>query len=158
MITKIYLFFIAAIIGVELSLGILVAPVIFFPSDLIGEGVLSHFQSGQMMTSIFVKFGKILMILSIFSLIFEMVNFNNNKAQSFNLRFSTLMIALINLILALLFVLFFTDYIVEAQKLGAEATKTAEFLQIHNASEWSMKVIVVLQMILFFLKCPKKDA
>ncbi|EHT1194916.1 DUF4149 domain-containing protein, partial [Campylobacter jejuni] len=40
------LFLLASIIGVELILGIVVAPTIFFPQNLIGEGVLSHFQRG----------------------------------------------------------------------------------------------------------------
>ncbi|EAH7779714.1 DUF4149 domain-containing protein, partial [Campylobacter coli] len=49
------LFLLAAMIGIELILGIVVAPVIFYPANLIGEGVLSHFQSGLMMTQIFIK-------------------------------------------------------------------------------------------------------
>ncbi|HEF3520623.1 TPA: DUF4149 domain-containing protein, partial [Campylobacter jejuni] len=51
------LFLLGSIIGVELILGIVVAPVIFYPANLIGEGVLSHFQSGLMMTRIFIKMG-----------------------------------------------------------------------------------------------------
>lgn len=58
------LFLLASIIGVELILGIVVAPTIF-PQNLIGEGVLSHFQSGLMMTQIFIKMGYLLIFVSV---------------------------------------------------------------------------------------------
>ena len=155
-ILEIYLFLLAALIGIELALGAFVAPTIFFPQSFLGDGVLSHFQSGQLMTQIFLKYNKILMIITAISFIFEMVNFNNNKAQNFNYRFSTLMLAVLNLILMVLFVLVFTDYIVEAQKNGAAATQTAEFAKIHKGSEWTMKLMIIAQTILFFMKFPRK--
>ena len=68
------------------------------------------------------------------------------------MRLSTLMLTLVNIILALLFVLYFTDYVINAQKIGAEATITPEFAQIHAASEWCMKLIIVFQTVLFFAK------
>lgn len=151
-IFSIYIFIIAALIGIELSLGALVAPVVFFPQQIIGEGVLSHFQSGQLMSEIFARYGGILIAVSVICLVFEMINFNNNKSQSFRLRLSTLMLTLVNIILALLFVLYFTDYVINAQKIGAEATTTQEFAQIHAVSEWCMKLIVVFQAVLFFAK------
>ena len=38
---SIYFLLLAAVIDTELTLGILVAPVIFFPQSIIGEGVMS---------------------------------------------------------------------------------------------------------------------
>lgn len=162
MIKAIYLFLIASLVGVEISIGAFVAPTIFFPDNLIGSGVLTHFQSGQLMSAIFVKYNKFLIAICVISLIFEMVKFNNNKKLSFYNRFSTLMIALLNLILGLLFVLFFTDYILSAQNNGAAATVTTQFLQIHKASEWCMKIMMIAQVFLFFInfsreKEPKKQ-
>ena len=154
-IFSIYLFALCCLIGIEIALGALVAPTIFFPQKLIGDGVLTQFQSGQIMTTIFLKYNSIAMGIAIFSFIFEMVNLNNNKNQTFNIKFSMLMLSLINLILTILFVLVFSDYIVEAQKMGENATKTQEFLQIHNASEWCMKLIIVAQTVLFFIKFTK---
>lgn len=156
-ILAIYLFLLASLIGVELSLGAFVAPTIFYPASIFGEGVLSHFQSGQLMSAIFVKYNGLLMGFSIVSLVFEMVNFNNNKTQNFNIRFSTLMLSLLNLVLALMFVLYFTDYILEAQKMGEEITQNESFYKIHKASEWCMKILMTLQTILFFMKFPKKS-
>ena len=137
-------------IGTELTLGILVAPVIFSPQNIIGEGVLTHFMSGQMMTKIFLKFNYVLLFVSAFVAVSEL--FDLRKKLAFSLKFSTFMLSFLNLALALSFVFIFTPFIVQAQSLGAEATQTAEFAKMHSASEYVMKVMLVLQLILFFLK------
>ncbi len=137
-------------IGTELTLGILVAPVIFFPQNIIGEGVLTHFMSGQMMTKIFLKFNYVLLFVSAFVAVSEL--FDLRKKLVFSLKFSTFMLSFLNLALALSFVFIFTPFIVQAQGLGAEATQTAEFAKMHSASEYVMKVMLVLQLILFFVK------
>lgn len=137
-------------IGTELTLGILVAPVIFFPQNIIGEGVLTHFMSGQMMTKIFLKFNYALLFVSAFVAVSEL--FDLRKKLAFSLKFSTFMLSFLNLALALSFVFIFTPFIVQAQSLGAEATQTAEFAKMHSASEYVMKVMLVLQLILFFVK------
>ena len=137
-------------IGTELTLGILVAPVIFFPQNIIGEGVLTHFMSGQMMTKIFLKFNYVLLFVSAFVAVSEL--FDLRKKLVFSLKFSTFMLSFLNLALALSFVFIFTPFIVQAQSLGAEATQTAEFAKMHSASEYVMKVMLVLQLILFFVK------
>ncbi len=150
-ILNIELFLIAVLIGIELSLGILVAPEIFYP--VVGKDVLSHFQSGQIMTQIFVKFGYILLFISIFMLICESLNLRSK--ENFNKKFSTFMLSFINFCLAIIFVFYFTRYVLDAQNLGAQATQTTEFLKIHNASEWDMKTMLFLQLFLFFIKFPK---
>ena len=137
-------------IGTELTLGILVAPVIFIPQSIIGEGVLTHFMSGQMMTKIFLKFNYALLFVSAFVAVSEL--FDLRKKLAFSLKFSTFMLSFLNLALALSFVFIFTPFIVQAQGLGAEATQTAEFAKMHSASEYVMKVMLVLQLILFFVK------
>ncbi|OUT16965.1 hypothetical protein B9N60_07265 [Campylobacter concisus] len=147
---SIYFLLLAAVIGTELTLGILVAPVIFSPQNIIGEGVLTHFMSGQMMTKIFLKFNYVLLFVSAFVAVSEL--FDLRKKLAFSLKFSTFMLSFLNLALALSFVFIFTPFIVQAQSLGADATQTAEFAKMHSASEYVMKVMLVLQLILFFLK------
>ena len=140
----------AVLIGAELTLGILVAPVIFFPQSIIGDGILTHFMSGQMMTKIFLNLNYILLFISIAIMISEL--FDLRKKIIFSLKFSMLMLAFLNLALALSFVFFFTPFIVYAQNLGVDATHTAEFAKMHSASEYVMKIMLVLQIILFFVK------
>ena len=156
-ILSIYMFLLAILIGAELFAGSIVAPTIFFPQSIIGENVLTHFQSGQLMTVIFVKMGKVMMIVSIISFLYEMINLANNKTQSFALKFSQMAISGINLLLVVAFVLFFTDYIVNAQNTGITATQTPEFAKIHSASELCIKILLLLQTILFFIKFNTKD-
>ena len=146
----VYFLLLAVLIGAELTLGILVAPVIFFPQSIIGDGVLTHFMSGQMMTKIFLKFNYILLFISIVIMISEL--FDLRKKLIFSLKFSMLMLAFLNLALAFSFVFFFTPFIVYAQNLGIDATQTAEFAKMHSASEYVMKIMLVLQIILFFVK------
>ena len=147
---SIYFLLLAAVIGTELTLGILVAPVIFSPQNIIGEGVLTHFMSGQMMTKIFLKFNYVLLFVSAFVAVSEL--FDLRKKLAFSLKFSTFMLSFLNLALALSFVFIFTPFIVQAQGLGAEATQTAEFRQMHVASEWTMKLMLFAQLALFFIK------
>lgn len=157
-IMPVYLFIIACIVGMELSFGIMVAPTIFNAPNILGDGVLTHFQSGQLMSSIFLMYNKFLIAISVIILIFEMVNFNNNKNENFKYRLSYLMLALIHMCVALIFVLFFTDFIMQAQAIGVQATATNEFKQIHSASEWSMKILLIVQAILFFFKFKSNEA
>ncbi|EAI9960247.1 DUF4149 domain-containing protein [Campylobacter coli] len=144
------LFLLAAMIGIELILGIVVAPVIFYPANFIGEGVLSHFQSGLMMTQIFIKMGYLLIFVSIINLLFEIYSFIKEDMK-FQIKFSKLILSILILILSLVFVLYFTNTIVELQNLGEQATKSQEFLSIHNASEVVIKIILLMQVFLYFL-------
>ncbi|EAH6655197.1 DUF4149 domain-containing protein [Campylobacter jejuni] len=140
------LFLLASIIGVELILGIVVAPTIFFPQNLIGEGVLSHFQSGLMMTRIFIKMGYLLVFVSVVNFLYEIYSLIKDE-----IKFSKFMLSLLILILSLIFVFYFTNTIIELQKLGENTTKTQEFISIHNASEVVIKIILIMQVFLYFL-------
>ncbi|RTI68029.1 DUF4149 domain-containing protein [Campylobacter jejuni] len=148
------LFLLASIIGVELILGIVVAPTIFFPQNLIGEGVLSHFQSGLMMTQIFIKMGYLLIFVSVVNFLYEIYSLIKDEIKfqiKFQIKFSKFMLSLLILILSLIFVFYFTNTIIELQNLGENATKTQEFISIHNASEVVIKIILIMQVFLYFL-------
>lgn len=144
------LFLLAAMIGIELILGIVVAPVIFYPQNFIGDGILSHYQSGILMTQIFIKMGYLLLIVSIINILFEIFSYFREKFN-FKIKFSKLILSLIILILSLVFVFYFTEQIVSMQKLGEQATTSAKFTGIHSASEITLKIILVSQIFLYFL-------
>ncbi|MCR6570836.1 DUF4149 domain-containing protein [Campylobacter insulaenigrae] len=152
----VYLFLLASLIGIEISIGVLLAPTIFYPEKFIGEGVLTHFQSGLLMTNIFIKFNYVLLGVSILSILVEIFSFKN-KHYSFKINFSKFMLSLIILALSLLFVFYFSAYVLQAQNLGEEATQTQEFIKIHGASEVVMKIIMFSQLALFFLNFKKND-
>ena len=62
------------------------------------------------------------------------------------------MLCAINLALALSFAFYFTPFVMDAQAAGEAATQTAEFAQMHAASEWTMKLMLFAQLALFFIK------
>ncbi|WP_170000421.1 DUF4149 domain-containing protein [Campylobacter sp. RM9328] len=150
-----YLFLLGICIGAELAIGIFMAPVIFYPSQYIGEGVLSHYQSGQLMTQVFLKYNILLIFISSLLLLFEIVNLKGS--ESFNYKISAFFLSLIIALLAMSFVFYFTPYILQAQKIGAEATVTAEFVSMHKASEFVMKAMLLAQVALFFIRARKES-
>lgn len=150
-----YLFLLGICIGAELAIGIFMAPVIFYPSQYIGEGVLSHYQSGQLMTQVFLKYNILLIFISSLILLFEILNLKGS--ESFNYKISAFFLSLIISLLAMSFVFYFTPYILQAQKIGAEATATAEFLSMHKASEFVMKAMLLAQVALFFIRARKES-
>lgn len=143
---KINDFLLAGIIFVELFIGIVVAPIIFYPSAIIGDGILSHFQSGLLMTQVFVKFNYLLLFVSFFNIIYESIS---NKLFSLKP-----ILSLIILILALVFVFYYTANVLDIQALGV--TDSKDFNDNHKQSEMIFKVMVILQLILFFTKKKEK--
>lgn len=138
-----YQFLLASLIGMELTLGILVAPIVFYPQKVgVVEG-LSQFQSGLMMSELFCKMRYVLLAVGIFSLIFEFFSLNRH--------FFRLILSLVILALSCIFVFYFTDFILHAQALGEKAVQTQEFRSVHKWSELTLKLIVALQILLFFL-------
>ncbi|WP_267525222.1 DUF4149 domain-containing protein [Campylobacter sp. MG1] len=139
---KINDFLLAGIIFVELFIGIVVAPIIFYPSAIIGDGILSHFQSGLLMTQVFVKFNYLLLITCIINFIYELKNKKIIK----------ILLSAFVFILALVFIFYYTQQILNLQSLGDIATKSDNFSNLHNGSELIFKIIVFFQLILFFYK------
>ncbi len=147
---SVYFLLLGALIGTELALGALVAPTIFYPQNILGDGVLTQFQSGKLMATIFVKFNYALLAVSVLIALCELASFKSSV--KFAAKFSMGMLCAINLALALSFVFYFTPYIMDAQAAGEAATQTTEFGQMHVASEWTMKLMLFAQLALFFIK------
>lgn len=142
----VYVTLLGIALGVEVAAGAFIAPVIFFPQKYLGEGVLSHFQSGILMTQVFLKTNMLLSIVALYSLIFEITSWvKKNK----NDIFSTIC-ALLGVGLSAVFVFYHTPFIVEAQQQGALATTTEAFNAIHKQSEVVMKSLMLVQMSLLF--------
>ncbi|MBZ7950175.1 DUF4149 domain-containing protein [Campylobacter molothri] len=144
------LFLLAAMIGIELILGVIVAPIIFYPKNFLGDGILNHYQSGILMTQIFIKMGYLLLIVSSINILFEVFSYFKEKIN-FKIKFSKLILSLIILILSLIFVFYFTGQIISMQKLGEQATISNKFSSIHSASEITLKIILISQVFLYFL-------
>lgn len=140
-----YFFLLSAVLGIELFVGIFVAPIIFFPAKFSLDLPLTLAQSGMLMSEIFIKLGYILIGISAIGVFYSF----------WNLRKLLLFISSLILLLAGIFVFYFTPLILQAQSLGA--TDTQSFQQIHRLSEYTIKVIALLQGISLYLLNKSKD-
>lgn len=136
---NLYFFVLSALLGIELFLGISVAPLIFFPQKFHLDIPLNHFQSGILMSAIFVRFGYLLLVGSIFGMLYSL--WNKNKVL--------IVFSLLILCLAGIFVFYCTPLILQAQDL--HATLNEEFAKIHSLSEHLIRAITILQIISLFL-------
>jgi len=141
----IYLAMLGIAMGVEIAAGAFIAPVIFFPQKYLGDGVLTHFQSGILMTQVFLKMNLVIGFVALYSIIYEVQVFMMRK----NYDFFTFILSLVIVILTGLFLFYYTPFIVHAQKLGALETATEVFANMHKQSEWVMKALMVAQFGLF---------
>jgi len=141
----IYLVMLGIAIGVEIAAGAFIAPVIFFPQKYLGEGVLSHFQSGILMTQVFLKMNLVIGFAALYSIIYEVQVFMMRK----NYDFLSFFLSLVIVVGTGLFLFYYTPFIVHAQQLGAMETTTEAFASMHKQSEWVMKALMVAQFGLF---------
>ena len=145
---KVNILLLGFIIGVELSLGLMVAPVIFNANTYLKENILNLLQSGILMSEIFVKFGYVLLFVCIFNFLYELFNlFKQN--EKIKIKISKFLLSSIVLALSLLFVFYFMTYILQNQTLDSISSK--EFYAMHSASEVSVKIMLLCQIFLFFL-------
>ena len=138
-----YLLVLGTALGVSLSLGVFVAPVIFH-ADAILSGVLNHYQEGLIMTQIFVRSGYFIAFASILVLVVELYHFFvfcRDKITFFS-AFGVVW-------MGLMFVFYYTPQIIEFQKIGESIVDNKLFQKAHFASELDFKIFVVCLTILF---------
>lgn len=133
-------------IGVEFAAGAFVAPVIFHPERYLGNDVLTHFQSGILMTQVFLKTNMVLGLIAFYSIMFEIVTW----AKKNNKDIFTLGCAFLIVLLTALFLFYYTPFIVDAQNIGSEATTSEAFNKMHKESELVMKLLMISQVGLLF--------
>ncbi len=138
-----YLLVLGVTLGISLSLGVFVAPVIFHADDILG-GVLNHYQEGLIMTQIFVKSGYFIAFASILVLVVEVYHFFvfcRDKITFFS--------AFAVVWMGLMFVFYYTPQIIEFQKMGESVVNNKLFQKAHFASELDFKIFVIALTILF---------
>lgn len=158
------LFALGSLIGAELFLGIFVARIVFYaPVSMANGEIVDMFARGMLMSAIFQALSLIMVAVSVLNLLYELLALRENLDLKF--KISKILLALINLALSLLFALYYTNSILEIQegiiagKQGIEVLSSDEFRAFHAQSERLVKVLVIAQMLLFFLsfKLTKKS-
>ncbi len=138
-----YLMLLGITLGVALSAGVFAAPVIFHADDLLGGGVLTHYQEGLIMTQIFIKSNILVNVTCAAILVAEGYHF---------LRFyrdpTTFYSAFVVVWTGFMFTLYYTPQILEFQAQGESILENELFQKAHIASEWDFKIFVVALTIL----------
>jgi len=147
-INSFYITVLGILIGAVLVLGTMVAPTIFHTEPLIGS-VLSHYQAGVVMSSIFSKFGYFLNGMILIVIVYEInLAYQKRKIKPYDLLVTIILIGSMS---------FFTFYlmpsILELQAL--KETTTEQFNSLHKLSEFDFKVILASAFMMIFLRLSK---
>ncbi|GAA9890827.1 DUF4149 domain-containing protein [Helicobacter pylori] len=139
--------------GSLITLGMMVAPIVFKAPSILPEFNLTLFESGKLMSQIIVRFNFLLGAIGFVVLLYEIISFIYSKRSLVYLILGVAIGAL-----CLLFVFYYTPYILNAQKVGEAAIQSAEFARSHAQSEWLFKELFVLVCALFFWRLLGKNA
>lgn len=118
----VYLLLLGILGGSLIILGAIVAPIVFKASSILPELNLTPFESGKLMAQIFVRFNYVLGAIGFVVLLYEIISFIYYKRSLVYLILGVAIGAL-----CLLFVFYYTPYILNAQKIGEVALQSAEF-------------------------------
>lgn len=141
-----YLLLIAVSLGAALASGAFATSSIFRAAEIVKNLEITTFQSGVLMTSIFIKLNVLLNILALYILIYEIFTLSVCRKKV------TPLLGLINVILIFLFTLYYTPFIVEAQSLGEESFYSETFATMHHQSVLVFKALMASLFILFIYR------
>lgn len=143
--TILYLLLLGGMVGMTLMAGAVTAPVVFHASDyLAGAKELSQFESGLIMTEVFIRYNNMLFIVLLVIAGYELLAlFRKNSHWFIGL------VALLLVLAGMTFVFYHTPMILAAQEGGEALTQTEAFAVIHHQSEAIFKGILLGFVLLF---------
>ena len=148
----VYLMVLGVALGLVLTLGIIVAPVVFHANSYVANNLLSHFQMGLLMTAVFLKSNYFLNTVAIVIILREAYDYKLFKRDRWVLPSAATAVLMI-----FLFTLYYTKQIVSMQALGAAVTQSETFQNIHKASELDFKLLALSLVLLLgrrlYLQC-----
>lgn len=142
-----YLLFLGATLGGVLVLGIFTAPVVFSAGELLGVPSIGRFQSGIVMTEIFVRFANWVNLAVIAVLAYE-----TREILAFRRDLKIMAAAMTTIFSGGLYTLFYMPWIVNAQHQGASVTGSEAFENMHKGAELDFKIFALGLLILFLLR------
>ncbi len=139
-----YLIVLAATFGAVMTLGAIVAPVIF-TSDAYTVGMmLDHYNMGIIMSEIFRRFSYVIYFCVTYIVVYEAVMYKSGERDRW-----TLLSAFVAVFSGLMFSAVYVPRILAMQSAGSEATMSDTFAKLHAASELDFKILAVALFILF---------
>ena len=139
-----YLVILAATYGAVMVLGMLVAPVIFNTNDITVALEIDNYNAGIIMGEIFHRFSYWTYVLAFIVLGYEGVMYKLGQRDKYLFFSATLVV-----FSSLMFSAVYAPRIVEMQTMGAEATQSDTFTNLHLASEIDFKILAVSLVVLF---------
>jgi hypothetical protein len=139
-----YLLVLAATFGAVITLGALVAPVIFHNSSLGMDIVVDRYNAGMMMAEVFNRFSYWAYFVSFYVIIYELYMYNIGQRDTYIFISASLVV-----FTSLMFSSVYSPKILAMQELGREATQSDTFEAVHKASEIDFKILAVALLVLF---------
>lgn len=140
----VYLIVLAASFGAIIVLGAFVAPVVFNTDRILVELSIDNYNAGIIMGEIFYRFSYWSYLTAFFVLIYEAIEYKKGGRDAIAIA-SAAVVAFS----ALLFSAVYAPKILSMQALGAEATQSDTFKNIHMASEIDFKILAFALIVLF---------
>ncbi|NPA59027.1 MAG: DUF4149 domain-containing protein [Epsilonproteobacteria bacterium] len=139
-----YLIMLGASFGAVIVLGAFVAPVVFHPNSILVDMTLDHYNSGIIMGEIFRKFSYWVYGIAIWVILYEAIMYKMGQRDA--ITFGSAITVVFS---SLMFSAVYSPKILAMQAIGAEATQSDTFQNIHLASEFDFKVLSVALIVLF---------
>ena len=139
-----YLLVLASSFGGVLVLGAFVAPVVFHTDKILVGMLMDNYNAGIIMGEIFHRFSYWIYFLTFFVVVYEVMMYKKGQRDAFT--FATAVTVIFS---ALMFSAVYAPKILAMQALGAEATMSDTFSNIHIASEVDFKILAVALVVLF---------
>jgi len=139
-----YLLVLAASFGGVLVLGALVAPVVFHTDKILFEMLLDNYNAGKIMAEIFHRFSFWLYFVALFVVLYESIMYKMGQRDA--IAFGASVTVLFS---SLMFSGVYAPKILAMQAMGAEATQSDTFHNVHIASEIDFKILAVALLVLF---------
>jgi len=139
-----YLVMLAASFGAVIILGAVVAPVVFNSEKILVDIALDHYNSGIIMGEIFHRFSYWLYVVAVGVVIYEATMYKMGQRDA--IAFASAVTVLFS---SLMFSAVYSPKILAMQAIGAEATQSDTFANIHKASELDFKILAIALIVLF---------
>ncbi len=139
-----YLILLAASFGAVVVLGAFVAPVIFHTDKILVDMLMDNYNAGIIMGEIFHRFSYWVYIIAIAVILYEGALYKTGQRDA--IAFGS---AITIVFSSLMFSAVYAPKILAMQAMGAEATQSDTFENIHIASEVDFKILALSLLILF---------
>ncbi len=139
-----YLIVLSATFGAVLVLGAISAPVIFHTDKILSGVLMDNYNNGIIMGEIFHRFSYWIYFVVLAVVIYESALYKTGARDA--VSFAAAVIVIFS---GLMFSAIYSPKILAMQALGAEATQSDTFHNLHIASEIDFKILAVALIVLF---------